>query len=334
MKKNFIALAVAAAVAAPMAASADSTVYGKLHMSIDNQNDGNDSGLFHSSNDSRMGFKGSEDLGNGMSAIYQIEVDLDGPGSSTDLQWQNGLRNTYIGVAGNWGAVITGKHDTPYKITGRKVELFGDTRGDFRQLSNRIGHEARLDNVIAYKLPTMGGFNLLAAYVTPDSTTAKSEAYSINADWSNDMFWVGAAMTQTGENVELNPAVGETKQSNYRIAGQFKMAGFKVNAMYDDQKLDVPTNFKHTGYLLGLAWSTGPHTIKGQYADYTITEDGVADQKDKAYALGYDYAMSKKTTLYAIYNAQQNEDGVEGSLWKGVTGEDASNFGVGMVLKF
>ena len=132
MKKNLIALAVAAAVAAPAAVMADATVYGKINMSIDSQDDGSESGLFHSSNDSRMGFKGSEDLGNGLSTIYQVEVDLDGSGPGADLAWQNGLRNTYIGVASNWGTVLTGKHDTPYKIVGRKLDLFGDTRGDAR----------------------------------------------------------------------------------------------------------------------------------------------------------------------------------------------------------
>jgi predicted porin len=312
---------------------ADATVYGKLHMSIDAQDNGSTSGLTHSSNDSRLGFKGSEDLGNGMSTIFQVEVDLDG-GSANNLEWNNSLRNTYIGVAGNWGAVITGKHDTPYKITGRKVELFGDTRGDFRQLSGRLGHEARPQNVIAYKMPTLGGFNLLAAYVIEDNVNdQKTEAFSANADWSNDMFWVGAGMTQTGEDLQLNGDVGPTKQSNWRVAGQFKMAGFKVNAMYDSQETDA-NNIEHTGYVLGLAWGTGAHTIKGQYSAYNVKADGGVDVDDTAYAIGYDYALSKKSTLYAIYNAQDNDDGVDGKLWKGVEGNDPSNFGVGMVLKF
>ena len=331
MKKNIIALAVAAAVAAPMAASADATIYGKLHMDVLSQDDGSDSGIFLSSNDSRLGFKGSEDLGNGLSTIWQIESDLDsGDGELTSGSLA--ARNTYIGLAGGWGAVIFGKHDTPYKITGRKVELFGDTKGDFRQVSNAFGHEARLDNVIAYKLPTMGGFNLLAAYVTDTdngNTTADSEAWSINADWSNDMFWVGAGMTQTGED-----ALANGENSNWRVAGQMKMAGFKVNAMYDSQEQDV-NNYKNEGYLLGLAWSTGPHTIKGQYAAYELTSDVTADDERTTYSLGYDYAFSKKTTAYVLYTARDT-DLTSGGLWKGVdsTTDDASAFGVGMVVKF
>jgi predicted porin len=328
MKKNIIALAVAAAVAAPMAASADATVYGKMHFDFVSQDDGADSGLFVDSNDSRLGFKGSEDLGNGLSALYQIEMDLD-TSKTGAVALQNGLRNTYIGLAGGWGAVIVGKHDTPYKITGRKLDLFGDTKGDFRQLSNAFGHEARLDNVVAYKLPTMGGFNLLAAYVTPDDTTAKTEAYSINADWSNDMFWVGAAMTDTGEDLLAN---GEN--SNWRIAGQFKMAGFKVNAMYDSQEQDT-NNETNEGYVLGLAWSTGAHTIKGQYAAYERDSDVQQAEDLATYSLGYDYAFSKKTTAYVLYTARDT-DNATGSLWNGVAanGDDPSAFGVGMVVKF
>ena len=343
MNKNIIALAVAAAVAAPMAASADATIYGKLHMDVLSQDDGSDSGVFLSSNDSRLGFKGSEDLGNGLSAIWQIESDLDsGDGELTSGSLA--ARNTYIGLSSNWGAVLVGKHDTPYKITGRKLDMFGDTKADARQITDKFagGLDDRLDNTILYKLPTMGGFNLMAAYITPDaiedSATGYNEnaadAFSINADWGNDMFWVAAAYTQT------NKHFGGYNQGNidgYRIGGNFRMAGFKVNAMYSNEKQnssDLVPETKWNNYVLGASWSTGPHTIKGQYVEGEADTGGNTEVK-AVYALGYDYAMSKKTKVYALYTSR-DDDNYTGSLWKGVSanGDNPSAVGVGMIVKF
>ena len=81
MQKKLIALAVAAAVAAPMSVAADVKIYGKMHASWDwtdsndNANDDSDdsTGVFRAS---RLGFKGSEDLGGGLSAIWQVETQV------------------------------------------------------------------------------------------------------------------------------------------------------------------------------------------------------------------------------------------------------------------
>jgi predicted porin len=77
MKKNVIALAVAAAIAAPMAASAEATIYGRIHSDFANVDNGDDSTLAITSNASRVGFKGSEDLGGGLKAIWQVETQID-----------------------------------------------------------------------------------------------------------------------------------------------------------------------------------------------------------------------------------------------------------------
>jgi predicted porin len=344
MKKSIISLAIAAAVATPVAVMADATVYGKLHLDFVSQDDGSDSGLFVDSNDSRLGFKGSEDLGNGLSALYQVEMDLDQGGTGA-IALQNGLRNTYIGLSSSsLGAVIVGKHDTPYKITGRKLDMFGDTKADSRQIIDKFagGLDDRNDNTLLYKMPTMGGFNLMAAYVTPDAiddagTTHNenaADAFSINADWGNDMFWIAGAYTHTAKHFG---GYNNGNIDGYRIGGNFKMAGFKVNALYSSEKQeasDLVAETKWNNYVLGASWSTGPHTIKGQYVEGEEDTGGNTEVK-AVYALGYDYAVSKKTTVYALYTSR-DDDNYTGSLWNGVAanGDNPSAVGVGMVVKF
>jgi predicted porin len=83
MKKNIIALAIASAVAAPVAFADAPTVYGKVNMAIDstdveaaNSTVDADSGTQVNSRASRVGIKGSEDLGNGLKAIYKLEFEV------------------------------------------------------------------------------------------------------------------------------------------------------------------------------------------------------------------------------------------------------------------
>ena len=106
MNKTLIAMAVAGVMAAPMAAQADATIYGKLHTSIDVGDTGGDdvgglkaSSTYWQSNSSRIGFKGSEDLGGGLSAIWQFESNIDVGSGSTS--W--GMRNSFLGLKGGWG---------------------------------------------------------------------------------------------------------------------------------------------------------------------------------------------------------------------------------------
>jgi predicted porin len=118
--KKILAIAIATAFAAPaaMAATSNVDIYGKLHLSVnwydDNPNESADLGI--SSNASRFGIKGAEDLGGGLSAIWQIE-------SGVNLDEQTGTlanRNSFVGLKGGFGTVLLGNHDTPLKLVGRK----------------------------------------------------------------------------------------------------------------------------------------------------------------------------------------------------------------------
>src|SRR5512139_1010765 len=170
MKKSLIALAVAGAFAAPaFAATENVDVYGKLHMSVSVFSDQQETTLggVHagindvqiSSNASRIGFKGAEDLGGGLSAIWQIE-------SGVNLDEQSGTwasRNSFVGLKGEWGTAIAGNHDTPLKLVGRAVDLFGDTMADSRNVMGG-GSDIRAKNTVAYISPSFSGFSIAAAY--------------------------------------------------------------------------------------------------------------------------------------------------------------------------
>ena len=120
MNKKLIAAAIGAAVVAAPAAFAEATVYGKIHTDV-RMNDSsvpNSDNYTVNSNASRLGFKGSEDLGNGLKAIYQIEMQFNSDGGTAQVGTAgfSAQRNTFVGLSGDWGTAVVGKHDTPAKI--------------------------------------------------------------------------------------------------------------------------------------------------------------------------------------------------------------------------
>jgi len=195
--KKILAVALASAFAAPaFAATSNVDIYGRLHLSVnwydDQPNSVSDIGI--SSNASRIGFKGSEDLGGGLKGIWQIE-------SGFNADEQNGTlasRNSFVGLSGGWGTALLGNHDTPLKLVGRKVDLFGDTIGDSRNVMGG-GSDARAQNVAAYISPNIAGFTFAGAYTTDLNGTGSTgdnedeEAWNVNAEFAQGPFYVGAA---------------------------------------------------------------------------------------------------------------------------------------------
>ena len=200
IKKSLIALAVAGAFAAPITVMASDgmmhgpsniTIYGQMNASIDSIKSDNgatvgtlESTANHlSSNESRIGFKGSEDMGGGLTALWQIEsqVNLDndsqglgnpdganvtpsGVGSSSALAV--GTRNTFVGLSSTvLGTVLAGRHDTPYKISTRMLDPFRFTLADNRSIMGHLLHDDFLGNVVAYVSPTMNGMSVAGGTV-------------------------------------------------------------------------------------------------------------------------------------------------------------------------
>ncbi|MEW6446286.1 MAG: porin [Pseudomonadota bacterium] len=321
MKKHLIALAVAAAVAAP-AAMADTTLYGLANLSLDYIDNGVDSDMNVASGSSRLGVKGTEKLSGGLSAVYQMEFGVDMADSTT-----LGARNQFVGLTGGFGTLVMGRHDTPLKMTIGKYDLFGDQIGDngnATTLSTKV-QNLRAPNVVAYMLPKMGGFNGAVAYVADptgdNSDNNDLQAYNIQLGYEHKMFSIDGAYQN------VNVAVGDDIIT-YALGAGVKFGGFKVNALYLNEN---DAGADESVYGLGAAYTFGKNTVKGQYY--------AQDEADRAmFALGYDFAMSKQTTLFAAYASGEKALSVWGDGHGGKTsthsGEDTSAFSVGIKHKF
>jgi len=326
MQKKIIALAVAAAFTVPAMSYAAADVYGIAHVSIDVVNDGAvaDSASANqlNSNRSRVGLKGSEDLGNGLTASWQME--------GTVMMDQGGFnlnRNTFIGVgSADMGTVRLGRHDTPYKIATRGLDVFKDTQADNRDSGMLFGMDMRLNNVIAYISPDMSGLTVLGASTfdaeSPSAAPNDKKATvislagvynrdNINASLSIQNIKCGSPATY-GAGTNLTGCLVDDELKAVKLGGSYKMDQFSLGAFVESGTMttaavgatpsseDKGTNI----YLGGKMMVSDSDTVKLAYTLRGESETDGVKNADKAsqVSVGYDHSMSANTSVYALYS--------------------------------
>jgi predicted porin len=323
MKTKLISLAVAAALVAPAAVMAEATLYGKLNMSIDYfDTDGGFDGWAVNKGRlgrgegraNRIGVKGSEDLGNGLKAIYQVEFGIEmaeentGPaasGSSDTLS----MRNSYVGLSSGFGTVLVGRHDTPMKLSTGRLDLFADTAGDYNGTVGFV--DLRVDNAIAYISPNFAGFQFAGAMhagggsaatidLATEDADSIAEAYSLAITYKNGPFYVAAAYEELNNDI-LGPAGNDLEtDSKWRAGlGLLDWNGFTLAGVYENQDdlfgiRDADADL----WQISAGYGFGNSMIKGFYGN----NDNDLDLLDReSWGIGFDHNFSKRTKAYVLY---------------------------------
>jgi len=338
MQKKIIALAIASAMTVPALAYAEANISGQVNMSIDNVNDGastaSASAWQLNSNQSRVIVKGSEDLGDGLSAMYQLDMRMlvdTGTTSSSSGKLFDG--NNYVGVkSDSAGTVMLGRIDSPYKTSTRKLDVFFDVAGDNRAKvgpntqtggvtatgtwGGLLTHDSRYDNVLAYVSPNMSGFQISAAGIfggeNPIASSTKGTGYSLAATWGMDAWYAALAYNSlkygtagTGDLGATTANTLDTTDNALKIAGGWTMDAFTVNAVYEapSYKTGAGVETKNTNFYLAGKYAIGSGAVKLAYTDRGDADVGGVKQGNHAsqIAVGYDHNLSKATSVYANY---------------------------------
>jgi|SRR3989338_4876277 len=272
MKKNLITLAVASTLAAVVVSApafADTSnvnVYGVVSLSYDLTDNGAIGTNKVSSNTSRMGLKGSEDLGDGLSAVWQIEqgINIDNAGTATGFA----TRNSFLGLSSSSaGTVLLGRHDTPYKIASRSFDVFGDTIADNRSLMGGSPYTT---------IPAPGPTPALTVTGTPFNSSAGA---SFDGRQGDVVAYVSPAMSGfTGiiayvAGAENAAAAGQSKGSAWSLAGLYGNGPLNVNLGYEKHDLgNAPgtlnvglTGLKESAWKIGVGYTMDAFTINGVY---------------------------------------------------------------------
>lgn len=325
MKKKIVALAVAAAFTTPaFADNANVTVYGKAFLTFDQKGSnatGAASQMRVNTNASRFGVKGSEDLGEGLKALYQYEIQADADGSSVGGKgFGDGTRNSGVGIEGSFGKVMLGVWDTPFKVAHNKIELFDNTTSwtSTAVIGRSAGknYNTRQPNMIQYWSPVMSGLQASFMY-SPDEakTTAQDKSFlSMAATFDQDDIYASVAYETRGD------ATFVTKSDTaLRAVAKYSLADFWVGAMVESLKTNNSATVSVTGSNMELVggYKMGAHTIAASYATQgkastkTTAALVAADGKNDVtqLALKYGYNFSKRTELFAAYASNKTNGG-------------------------
>ncbi|MGF1548021.1 MAG: porin, partial [Thiotrichales bacterium] len=291
--------------------------------SLEKVDNGTDSTTALSNNSSRIGFKGVEKIGGGLSAILSVEWGLaglvDGGGSAV-----LGNRNQFVGLTGGFGTLLAGRHDTPVKLISRRYDMWGDTIGDTAQFTGIADggapFEQRTANTIAYVSPKIaGGLTLTLAHVLdhdiagcnaasnspfPTGDDNDCSASSASLVWDKGMF--NAAVGYETHSIDTPGAKDETM---LRAGLGLKFKPARVNLFYQQSEdTGFAANDGRTVMGVGIGVKLGKGELKGQY--YVADDfDNQANTGATMYNIGYDYPLSKMASVYALYHAVNNDSG-------------------------
>lgn len=323
MKKTLIALA---AVAATGAAFAQSTVtlYGLVDMGYNTvkQTTGTtvnakNAGIGAIQSGSRLGFKGTEDLGGGLKANFTVEMGIDPTEARLDSATA-GLANrqSFIGLEGGFGVLNIGRQ---YTLT-HGVQGAMDPNGNATAAGWLAGltNTARFDDMIAYTTPTLSGFNATVGVSLAGSETSTApgatkagDATTVAAAYVNGPLTVRAAyeaIKRTALSVTIPGDIAATALSDAladrkatSIGASYDLGVAKISYLNTSAKAgSAADNAKATTNNFGVTVPMGALSLSASLSNGKMTGDGATLGKATGYQLGASYALSKRTNAYAF----------------------------------
>nr|WP_272482867.1 porin [Fluviibacter phosphoraccumulans] len=297
------------------------TIYGVADVSAQGTNMGKgsalganpaDGGAFNlKSNSSLIGFKGTEDLGNGLKALFQIETNVNvtgggtGPVANTGNSAFGSLRDTYVGVSSKYGTAMGGYLSTPFRSTLTSFDVMpgatGDGRienlmGNMRMTGSALGYAANTGylqasssvraTALAYALPTLYGFNGSIAYT------------GSNNNGSTNQTTVGP-VTENSTGTSITSQTVAAPQS--ALSMNLGWTGYGVNVAGAFQQAKVNNSFTYSGPVT----VSGTDPVTGVTGNTSVTANGSGTlnaQTYTSYLIGASYTGLPGLKASVVYN--------------------------------
>jgi len=343
MQKKLIALAVAGLVSAPVFAQSNVTIYGIADAALgfgsskNNDYTGVVGGVLSGN---RIGFRGTEDLGNGLKAVFQLENGFDiGNGVASPAVGGDSVfsRQAYVGLQGAFGTVSLGRQYAPGYFANYDAALAGllspqSTLTSQAGLTITPNSGARWDNSVVYT-GTFGAVSTRAIYsaFTQESETLASnessdDRWGLGVDYANGPVKVGAVYHSLKQ-------VGSDSQKEWYVGGEYNFGVLALAGSYQSARDFGAADTDKRVWNLGVMVPVGAAgKVLVSYGN--LKERDLDDRDVKNWMVGYTHALSKRSTAYAGYNRTSNDDAATFGALNGTigaeAGEDAGIFVVGM----
>jgi len=322
MKKSLLALAVLGSFAGVASAQTSNvTLFGVIDLSADYVKNGSTKLKSMESNElssNRIGFRGVEDLGNGLSAGFWLEAGMSndtGNGAATGGGLNFNRRST-VSLMGNFGEVRLGHDYTPIFWNYATFDVFGangiassDNLAAYSQGSVGLGSSlVRTNNGIAYFLPSnLGGLYGWFQVAAGEATAGRSEAARIG-------FATGPFDAAVSYGVVKSDAVGTPPGTpdfkNLSAGGDWDFGVIKIYGLYNQAKQD-PRKLSTYELSAGVPIGLGAFNVAFTHAKFAGAAPGATVDVGSANLLGaqYIYNLSKRTSLYVTAAYLKNKDG-------------------------
>ena len=316
-----------------LAQSANVTIYGRAHISMENVvagSPGANGTTQMKNNTSRIGFRGEEDLGNGLKAFFQIESGVSMDENNNTGSNILGGRDTFVGMKDrDWGMVKGGGFYHPYddlhSVAGSHFQIFTGTTNDAALWANGSnsktgGFDERLKNDVSYTTPTIGGVTGVVWYsLMQGSNSREADPHHGAWAWSGSVTYENGPFKAAWSNVVQRST--QNWSSNFYADGWTNMlvAGYQFGPLYvgvlaeRDKLKDIlgsGNDRDRNHFQFDTRYTLGNHTL-GLFAGKSMDwkgDAGVKDSGSKMFVIGDNYAFSKRTQVYAFYAKLNNED--------------------------
>lgn len=299
MNKKLIALAVAAALAAPLVAQAGVTVYGKAQVELQNTKveTPTTSTTTRSLADNKMariGVHATEDLGNGMTGIAHFGYIAKNSPQGSAATGITTSRQAYVGLKGGFGTVMFGRVAGAYK--GTNLDPFIATglqaRGDNGNSAGSYGHNGFINDAIKY-VNKFGLVKIAALMTAGNATNGDNGSYQLVGDYKGGPMRVIVAYSS-------HKIAGQATEKRSQLAGQYKMGPNLFSGSYESVKDYTPktTNVGDVDfYMLSYQRSMANHNKL--YVRYGHENYKLSSSKIKSYAVGFTHMMSRTFRVFA-----------------------------------
>ena len=374
MNKKLSTVGIAVVMIAPLMAQAGVEVYGDVRVSVDyasNHDNGTGTGSCNydaatqtndpavscqkdkmgvSSNASYIGFKGDEDLGDGMSALWQFEQGVDFDTGN----WVGDRRPTFVGLGGGFGTLMAGRFDTPYMHATDKYDIFMDTKADYNAIMGATVVSApdggaffdqRVSNTLVYATPDLGGLTAQLAWVVADAVSgndslplaksaADQAAFSFGSNYDNGPVSLAAAY-------QLDQKAGSAGDdaTAWKVGGSYTIKDATTLALIYES-IDLGGTVKgRNAFYISAAHRMGNTTLKLAYAAADkCGGTSCANTGAQQASVGVTQSLSKYTEIYALYTQVNNDNAASYDLVYGppnaVVGKGESSLSFGINHKF
>jgi predicted porin len=277
-----------------------------------------------------LGFRGSEDLGGGLRAVYRLEsyvgIDTGTAGRfSGDAFWG---RDANVGLSGQFGTTVIGRNVTPLYLTTITFNPFGESFGfspSTRQyFAGAVLGDRSWNNSISYVNNPRDPLRVhFAANAREDKAGVQDNGHNLGISFSylSGPFAVALAMEKVQNSALALPA-GFDQQTAIQASATYDFKLVRLYGQLGRVKTDATTDTRHVLWQLGAAVPIANSLILVAYGSSQAKTDS-SQITDRTFSLGYDYFLSKNTDIYV---ALLHEKTFQLSSGKGIAGGVRTRF--------